>query len=352
MSRQRRALAGRHDLREDSERAKAMWENDGTVNWHRLAEVLSFRTARTGDGQPQVFVSSELRDLVPVDVNFGGCLQLTGVRMSREAAGLELRLRWRGLRRHRRRWVCFAHVVANERQVSSFDHEILGGRPSSGQWDEGDEGYEARRLWAAGLPEDVQVRLGVYDPEINVRAPVLASTLPVADEGSAVWISSRTAAAGDYVSFEAAPLEPCHVQFEGGEAFAGRVELTAWSAVWQQGLLWLRLKWILRRDPATQRDSRPVALRFFGHVVDQPAREAPTLVQFDESLARENRGPATAVEQNIVRAAPQEPHAGSPLWLRAGLCTAVELHRLRILSGAAEFDPDDRCTYLKILGKK
>jgi hypothetical protein len=322
------------------------------VDWHRVGEVVFSRAAR-GEDERSVFLKSELRDLAAVDVNFGGRLQLAGVRMSRDAGGLELRLRWRALRRCSRPWACFAHVVANGQQISSLDREILGGRPPVTEWEEGDEGYETRRLWAAGLPEDVQVRLGVYDTEINVRTPVLASTLPVADESSAVWISNRTTAAGAYVvRFEAAPLELCSVQFEGGEAFGGQIELAGWSSAWHENLLWVRLKWILRREAARRQNSRPVALRFFGHVVAEPSREAPALMQLDQNLAREDHGPATAVEQNIVRAAPPEPRGDSPRWLRAGLCTAVELHRLRILSGAAQVDADDRCTYLKILDKK
>jgi hypothetical protein len=208
----------------------------------------------------------------------------------------------------------------------------------------------------------VRVRLGVYDPEINVRTPVLASTLPVADESSAVWITDAAAGAagsdgsaaddlaadhGGYaVRFEATPLAPSGLEFEGGDVFAGRIELAGWSAVWHEDLLWLRLKWIFRRRPAGWRGGRPRALRFFAHLVDEPGAAAPARVQLDQDLAPEDRGPATAVEQNIVRAAPRSESQ----WLRCGLCTAGELIRLPIAGGPVEFDAEERCAYWRLPG--
>ena len=280
------------------------------------------------------FLSSELRDVDPVDVNFGNYLQLAGFRMIPDTAGITLKLRWRALRHPTRRWRCFAHVLLRDRQVSSLDHDILHGQPPITDWEEGDEGYESLRLWMANPPQDVKLRLGVYDPGINVRSAVVASTLPITDESSAVWLALDGTPGSDYlVQFEAMPLIPCCVVFEGG------IELAAYSVSRHEELVRLRLKWILRWGGRR-------GVRFFGHVVGERAPEVPALAQFDQDLAVDNRGPVTAVEQNIVRVVRQEGAA----WLRAGLFEPSNLRRLRILDSTAAMDERHRCAYLLIPG--
>ncbi len=41
------------------------------------------------------FVDADLRDVDPIEVNFANDLQLIGLRLERDAAGLTLKLRWR-----------------------------------------------------------------------------------------------------------------------------------------------------------------------------------------------------------------------------------------------------------------
>lgn len=276
------------------------------------------------------FLSADLRDVDPVEVNFSNYLQLAGVRMIREAAGITLRLRWRTLRPPARPWRCFAHVLSQDTQISSLDHEILRGRPPITQWQEGDQGYESLRLWLPNPPEDVKLRLGVYDPEINVRCAVLASTLAVLDESSAVSIEPDRAPGNSYVvKFEEPLLTPCGVAFEGG------LELAAYSVARHGELVWLRLKWIMRHAPRRR-------LRFFGHLVTEAAPETPALAQFDQDLAIDGRWPATAVEQNVVR---RVAYSG-PAWLRAGLFKPSNLKRLKVLNSPVAADERYWCAYL------
>lgn len=292
------------------------------------------RIMREGQ-QAAVFLSADLRRLEPVEVNFNDCLQLAGIGLERDAVGVALRLHWRALRRSTRPWRCFVHVLANGNQISSLDHDILRGSPPVTHWEEGDEGYESLRLWLSEPPDDLKLRLGLYDPEINVRAAVLSSTLSVADESSAVWIEPGKI--GDAVcrmQFEAVPLAPCPIVFERG------IELAAYSIARCGELVWLRLKWLRRRAQGAHRRR---GIRFFGHVVVEQAPETPALVQFDQDLAIESTGPVTAVEQNIVRAVSRPEGA----WLRAGVFRPSNGRRLRILRSSVRFDEARRFAYLE-----
>jgi len=270
-----------------------------------------------------------------VEVSFSNCLQLVGARLSRDDTGLTLKLRWRALTSMARPLRCFAHVLAGDRQVSSLDHDVLRHGPSVVSWEAGDEAFEKLRLWLSNPPENVEIRLGVYDPEINVRAPVLVSTLPVADDGSAVRLQSGVTPGLSYaVKFVAVPLTPCRVEFEGG------LYLSAYSVERQNELVWLRLKWIIRRG-------RRRAVRFFGHIVAEAAPEATTLLQFDQDFVADRRGPATAVEQNIVRA--YQPIAAPGGILRAGIFHPSTFYRLKVESSTFPFDARHRCVYLPFL---
>src|SRR5262249_38326731 len=159
----------------------------------------------------------------------------------------------------------------------------------------------------------------------------LASTLPIADESSAVWIDTNPASRDSYaIRFDPPPLIPARVVFERG------FELAAYSTARQGDLIWLRLKWILRR-------ARRRRVRFFGHLIEERSPETPALAQFDQDLPLEDRGPATAVEQHVVRAI----SGHGPTWLRVGLFHPSNLKRLRILEAAPQFDPAGRCAYLE-----
>lgn len=184
---------------------------------------------------------------------------------------------------------------------------------------------------ADGQP-DLKLRLGVYDARINVRAAVLASTLQVTDEGSAVWIEpGRPPGASYLMQFPPVPMIPLRVVFERG------IELGAYSASRSDELVWLRLKWIVRRAWRWRQ------MRFFGHVVPERAPETPGAAQFDQDLSLEERGLVTAVEENVVRAV----RPGLAGRLRAGVFTPSNQKRLRILSSSVDFDDQYRCAYLE-----
>src|SRR5262249_28456568 len=180
------------------------------------------------------FLPADLRELHPVDVNFQRLLQLTGVRLIRDAACLVVHLPWRALENPTRRWRCLRHLRWQDHQISSLDHELLRGHPPLTRWEAEDEGYESLRLWLASPPEDLKLRLGLFDPAINVRSAVLASTLPIADESSAVWIDTNPASRGTYaIRFDPPPLIPARVVFERG------FELAAYSIAPQGDLICL-----------------------------------------------------------------------------------------------------------------
>jgi hypothetical protein len=281
----------------------------------------------------EAFLSTDLTDLHSVEVNFANSLQLTGVGMSHDFACLNLKLRWRLLRAIPRPWRCFAHLLVNGKQVSSLDHEILRRKPPITCWEPGDEGYESLRVWMENPAQNVSLRLGVYDPSINVRQPVLASTLPVADECSAVCIGAASGQLSEYfVRFDPCPLTACELAFEHG------VTLRAYSVVRQNDLVWLRLKWILRRG-------RRRSVRFFGHVVTELAPEASSLAQFDHDLAMECDGLIAAMETNAVRSW-LEPEQS--LWLRAGLFDPRNQRRWGISGGSFDIDPQYRCAYIPL----
>lgn len=280
----------------------------------------------------EAFLSAELQDLHPVEVTFSNGVQLRGVSLSRDAAGVTLKLRWRALTRMLRPLRCFAHVFAEGRQISSLDHEILRHGPSIVSWEAGDEGFESLRLSLSNRPDGLEIRLGLYDSEINVRVAVLVSTLPVVDEGSAVRLPTGVTPGIDYtVKFDPLPLTPCRVVFEDG------LFLSAYSVAQQDNLVWLRLKWIVARG-------RRRSVRFFGHLVAEPAPEGPTLLQFDQDFVAERRGPVTAVEQNVVRKL--EPTAASGSVLRAGAFRPSTSYRLKIETSTFPFDAHHRCLYL------
>jgi hypothetical protein len=153
--------------------------------------------------------------------------------------------------------------------------------------------------------------------------------LPVRDDSSAVVLDLAGAPSSQYaIEFPSPPLIPC------GITFRHQLELTAYSAAQVGDLTWLRLKWTLRGHPLDR-------LRFFGHVVSEPSPSAPTLAQFDQDICTRRRGPATWIEQNVV--GPTGSLRG--VWLRAGVCTKANLHRLPILGGPQPYDTTASCFY-------
>jgi hypothetical protein len=276
-----------------------------------------------------VYLPADLQQLHRVDVNFAHWVQLAGLRVEPGPESIHLYLRWRLIRQSYRPWRCFVHVLSGDQRISSLDHSVLGGRPGLERWEPGDEGFEKLDHWWERRPENLALQLGLYDSELNVRCPIVASTLPVAGDSTAALVDPAAPPGPSYaLQFATPPLVPV------GLVFQHELELAAYAMARCGELVWLRLKWILRGPPRRR-------LRFFGHAVAEPSAAAPTLSQFDQQIALASRGPATWIEQNLLaRVASQEA-----CWLRAGVCTEPELIRVPILRGPQPYDPAESCFY-------
>jgi hypothetical protein len=296
-------------------------------------------------GPPDAFLSSEFRQLWPVEVNFNNRWRLAGLRFLQEDGRLTLALKWNCLRPVFGPFWCFAHVLdAGGRQVSSLNHELLDGNPPPAAWRPGDEGYEMRYLHlgdssqqnqaAAGShpsPEIYSLRIGLFNPQTNLRLPLAASTLPVAEDFTAAVVAGGTPPGSDCVfRFEPSAVLPCRV------SFADAVELVGCSVTMASGIVWVRLRWSLLRAPRT-------ALRFFGHAIPCRDPEVGALAWFDQDMAR---GLSPRFELDIVRAHPQDGPA--PAFLRAGVCTSAGLERLEIRRSTLECDLRNRCFYVPL----
>jgi hypothetical protein len=319
-------------------------------------KTLSVTAPWSGQPAPRdAFLSGAYRSLHPVDVNFREAWQLAGLRFTEEEGRITLALRWRCLKREDRWLRCFGHLRNSQGEtLACLDHDLLGGTPKPGEWAPGDEGFETRYMLVqpppAGLrvelgPQGFEVQspngtdaglrlhLGLFYPAPNLRLPVVRSTLPVTEEGTAVLVTPN-AEPGREVQYrlEPRPLEPCEVSFEHGLALAG------YSAAQGQGLVWLRLKWRVRERPGGN-------LRFFGHGVGAADAEAPSLASFDQDLHADRRSAGTEFEQDIVRAVPP-----AATLLRGGLCKSPGLERLGIRNSTLPFDAQARCFYLPLAG--
>ncbi len=274
-----------------------------------------------------------LPDLHPVDLNFGNWLQVKALRLSRIEGLVTMEIQWRRLNRVPRPLRCFVHVVgAGGESLSSMDHDILGDRPPVTEWQPGDEGYEARSVvLPAGQAREAQVRLGVYDRDSMVRAPVWASTLPLVDDYTAAVVEpNRDPGSAVLFRMQPAGIEACEVAFERG------LRLTGWSLSRSAGAVWLRLRWEAPRRPKGR-------LRFFGHAVPDQSPEAPILSSFDEDL----RFHGETVICDIVR---RSSPAGDPVkFLRAGVVNLDRpLERLRIRSSSLPLSRQQKAVYLTL----
>jgi hypothetical protein len=309
-------------------------------------------------GPPDAFLSRDFAALHPVEVDFGHQWGLVGLRFCHQDSRLTLGLRWQCRKRFYGWLRCFAHVLGpSGKQISVLDHDLLAGCPPAAEWRPGDEGYEVRRLaldgWGnpaaqllleddgyrvadqASENETVRLRLGLYETRTNLRLPLVASSLPVADDWTAVVISANAAPRGaPVVRFEPDPPAPCRA------LFAGTLELRGWSVTRNSaGDIWLRLGWRVLKVP-------PEPLRFFGHAVPDPDPLAAAVVSFDQDLAVKQRGLGAEFFQDVVRAAGRE--ASGVRFLRAGVCTSRNLTRLEIRESSLDHDPQHRCVYLPV----
>jgi len=293
------------------------------------------------NGPPNAFLPVEYTRLDPVEVNFNDQWQLTALQFAERRRRFTLAMRWRCLRTLFRMPRCFAHVAAIEGHCVAFmDHDIMDGQPNAVAWQPGDEGLE---FSSVDLPERQQeaagysLHFGLFDPQTNLRLPITASTLPVTDDFTAAVFGTHIKPAVSYsFRLHAEPAARCRVRF------ANSVELVGCSLTQGDGVLWLRLRWILADVPAS-------ALMFFGHAVTARDSEADALAWFDQDMAVHGRGSWPRFEQDIVRSV--SPGVAPIAFIRAGVCTFPDLERLEIIESSFDYDQQARCLFIPVLAK-
>jgi 4-amino-4-deoxy-L-arabinose transferase-like glycosyltransferase len=122
---------------------------------------------------------------------FGGQIELTGYSVQQASGSLEVKYRWRCRKPPDREYWCFTHVVdAQGRIVGYLDHDVLSGRPPTTNWREGDTAIEGLRLRSPSIQEKAayRLRMGLFDRESGARLHVQVASLPVTDNGTAVYL--------------------------------------------------------------------------------------------------------------------------------------------------------------------
>jgi hypothetical protein len=308
-------------------------------------------------GPPDAFLSAELRQLSTVYVNFNSTWELLGLRFTEEHGRLTLGLHWRCLQPCAGWLRCFGHLLDRlANQVACFDHDLLDGDPPVAEWQPGDEGYEIRYLEldpealrksrltlepngyrirpTIAAEPTLRLRLGLFDTIVSTRLPLVASSLPVVDHFTAACVeANQVPGAEPTFQFEPSVIQPCRVVFGDG------VELEGYSITVAEGVMWVRLRWNVRKVP-------PAPVRFFGHAVAVRDPSAEILVSFDDEMAFGRRSGPAKFEQNIVRSLPATGPA--PSFLRGGVCTSQALERFEIRENNLDCDLGERSLYLSI----
>jgi hypothetical protein len=141
------------------------------------------------------YLNSGLEQPADLEIPFGKMLSLTGLSASRVGDVLDVKYRWRCLKRPDREYKCFTHVLDSEgKVVGQLDHYVLDGEPAMRSWIPGDDAVEEMRF---RIPEEssrkaLRLRVGLFDPVSGERLrPEIqpSRALPrfsVADEGTAL----------------------------------------------------------------------------------------------------------------------------------------------------------------------
>jgi 4-amino-4-deoxy-L-arabinose transferase-like glycosyltransferase len=158
---------------------------------HVFANVSPDRLTWTG-----AFLAAGMDRVADCNVTFAGKLQLTGLSMQRTPEGLEVKYRWRCLKRVDRAYWCFTHIVDGKGAIAGYlDHQILHGEPPTSQWREGDTAIEKLSFRFSGTQKSkfYRLRLGVFDRASGERLPITASDFPLSDNGTATVVSETEA---------------------------------------------------------------------------------------------------------------------------------------------------------------
>jgi hypothetical protein len=116
-------------------------------------------------------------------VGFGGQIQLTALARIDAPDRIVVKYGWRCLRSPERDYWCFTHVVDSQgKAVGYLDHQLLEGDPPADTWRPGAVAEEQRvyRVPPGVKPQDVRLRIGLYDPASGRRLSVDPSAAPPA----------------------------------------------------------------------------------------------------------------------------------------------------------------------------
>jgi hypothetical protein len=143
----------------------------------------------------QEYLSSGLELSADFEISFGQTLALTGLSVSRMADTLDVKCRWRCLKRPDREYKCFTHVLDSDGKfVGQLDHNLLDGDPPVRSWQPGDDAVEEMRLRipAESSGKAIRLRIGLFDPVSGERLPIniphgtAASRFSLVDRGTAL----------------------------------------------------------------------------------------------------------------------------------------------------------------------
>jgi hypothetical protein len=141
------------------------------------------------------YLNSGLAQPADFEIPFGEMLSLTGLSVSRVGYALDVKYRWRCLKRPDREYKCFTHVLDSEGKViGQLDHYVLDGEPAMRSWAPGDDAVEEMRF---RIPEEssrkaIRLRIGLFDPvsgerlRIQLEPSRALARFSVVDEGTAL----------------------------------------------------------------------------------------------------------------------------------------------------------------------
>jgi hypothetical protein len=163
------------------------WPDGGIVHLFKNLAVPSIPVRRS-------YLNSGLEQPADLDIPFGQMLSLTGLSVSRLGDALDVKYRWRCLKRPDREYKCFTHVLDSEDKViGQLDHYLLNGEPALRSWNVGDDAVEEMRF---RIPEEssrkaIRLRIGLFDlvsgERLRIDQPSRAlPRFSVADEGTAL----------------------------------------------------------------------------------------------------------------------------------------------------------------------
>lgn len=304
------------------------------------------------DASPQsrtVFLPARFSGLHRVEASFLDRWRLCGLSLTTTPAVITLALRWQCLQPTSEAPLCRAALRDPAGTlVGSLDHDLGDSHPVGVPWQAGDEVYALRHVHRSARlhlgPEGYSIEapegaapaayalVGLDDRNANQPLPLVFSTLLPSEDYAAVRIeANQTPGWTPVFRFRPAPIRPCRVAFSEGW------DLVGYSVTAAEGVVWLRLRWLVRQAPTAP-------LRLFGHAIPVPDPETEARAWFDQDLVAPPRGCPSCFEMNIVRNLPAA--SSGPTVVRLGVCTSRELARLPILDSTLAFDPASRCAYL------